>query len=299
MMDVEVAVAGDLELGECPVWDADIQSLWWTDILRGAVLRHDFRDGADEEFLVDSTVGALGLHRTGSLLIATSDGFRLMSTRNGRSTLLAAVEDDLPDNRMNDGKVDPAGRFWAGTMSMSGRARAGTLYRLDPSGRATAVLPALTTSNGLAWSPDGRWMYHIDSPTKAVRRYQFDVGSGELGASSVLIDTSGHAGIPDGMAVDVEGGIWVCFWGGASVRRYDHTGRLLAEIDFPTTNPTSCCFGGSNLTDLFVTTARYGLNPEQIAAEPLSGSVMHLEVDVAGVPSVHCEIAQSNHPGTT
>lgn len=292
MIDVEVAIPGDAELGESPVWDADSQCLWWTDILRGAVLRHDFRDGASEEYLVDSTVGAVALHHPGSLLLATGDGFRLLNTRNGRSTLLAAVEYVKPDNRMNDAKVDPAGRVWAGTTSMSGRQGAGTLYRLDTDGEVSAVVSGLTVPNGMAWSLDHRWFYHIDSPTKTIRRYAFDEETGMLGHhSSVLVDTSAHAGVPDGMAVDSEGGIWVCFWGGSSIRHYDETGHLVTEIDLPVSNPTSCCFGGSSLTDLFLTTARYGLSTEQISAQPLSGSILRLSGGVVGMPSVRCKIA--------
>lgn len=286
-MDVEVAVPGDAELAESPVWDADSQSLWWTDILRGAVLRYDFRDGAMKEYLVDSTVGALVLHRPGSLLLATGDGFRLLNTSNGRSQLIAAVEDDNPDNRMNDAKVDPRGSVWAGTLSFSGIEGAGTLYRLDADGEVAAVVSDLTIPNGMAWSPDRRWFYHIDSPTKTIRRYVFEEKTGRIGAqSSVFIDTSAHPGVPDGMAIDSEGGLWVCFWGGSCIRHYDDAGQLVTEIELPVPNPTSCCFGGSHLTDLFVTTARYGLSPEEISAQPLSGSILRLSTDAVGLPSV-------------
>ena len=141
-------------------------------------------------------------------------------------------------------------------------------------------------------SPGSDFFPDWPSPTKTIRRYAFDEETGKIGRqSSVLVDASAHAGIPDGMTMDSEGGIWVCFWGGSSIRHYDETGHLVAEIDVPVANPTSCCFGGSNLTDLFVTTARYGLSPEQISAQPFSGSILRLSAGVVGMRSVPCEIA--------
>jgi sugar lactone lactonase YvrE len=192
--------------------------------------------------------------------------------------------------RMNDGKTDPAGRFWAGTMRLDGRPGRGALYRLDGRDAATPVIEPVSISNGLGWSRDGERMFYIDSPTRIVRQYAFDAAAGALGESSILVDTSPYPGLPDGLAVDAEDNLWIAFWGGGAVRSFSGAdGTLLEVIHLPVTRPTSCTFGGRDLGRLLITTARAELSEAELAEQPLAGSVLTVEPGVAGMPPTFAE----------
>lgn len=272
------------QLGESPVWDDRSQQLHWVDILAGDV--HTYRPDSAHDRVRSLTqpVGAVALAQPGRLVLAAADGFRILDLATSASNLVAEVEQDRADNRMNDGKVDPAGRFWAGTMSMSGRPAAGSLYRLDEDRRVEQVLTGISVSNGLGWSPDGRQLYYIDSPTRVVQRYRAEA-DGTLTNPTALIDTSPYAGFPDGMTVDAEGCLWICFWQGHTLRRFHPDGHLLNEIPLPVTQPTSCTFGGDHLSELYITTARHGLSRSQLADEPHAGALLVLDTHTHGLPA--------------
>ena len=282
---IECWSRGTSELAESPLWDAANDRLWWVDILRGAILSQAEHEVVPTEILVEGMVGAVALAGDGKLALATSTGFRLLEIESGISTVLAEVESDNPDIRMNDAKVDPFGCFWGGTTSISGKSKAAALYRLNRRGRVTIALTGLSVSNGLGWSPDGSAMYLIDSPTKSIRTFEFPKSGTIHGGGRVLVDTECYAGTPDGMCVDAQGCLWVCFWEGWNVRRFSPLGDLLAEIELPVSMPTSCCFGGRGLDQLFITTARHGLSREQVMAEPLAGSVLRARPGIAGLAS--------------
>ncbi len=280
---VEVALRAGAHLGEGPVWDADRRVLLWVDILAGIVHRFDPASGRDVSIHVGQPVGAAVPRVSGGLALALRDGFALMDV-NGAYDLVANVELDLASNRMNDGKCDAAGRYWAGTMDEAhSRPGAGSLYRLDLDTTVTRVLDGVTISNGLDWSPDGATMYYIDTPTQGIDAYDFDAEIGEIANSRRIIDIDPADGAPDGMTVDAEGYLWVALWGGWGLRRYAPTGALDRFVAMPVSRVTSCAFGGADLGDLYVTSAQRALSKDELAAQPLAGSLFRLRPGVSGL----------------
>ncbi len=225
--------------------------------------------------------------RDGELLLALGAGFARLSLDDGEIVPLAdAPGTDPAVARMNDAAVDPAGRWFAGTKAYDDRPGGGTLYRLDRGGRVTPVLEGVTISNGMAWSADGSTLFYIDTPTRTIARFPFELADGTLGERSVHADTSALTGSPDGMTIDADGNVWVAFWGGWCVRCFSGAdGTLLEEIAMPVAQCTSLAFGGEDLRRLHVTTARAGLSEEQLRDQPDAGRVHVLEPGVAGVPA--------------
>lgn len=294
--DVDVLLPATLELGEGPVWDDRAGALWFVDILDGAVHRFDPGLGTHDAWRCDRLIGALALTdvlagedaAAGRALLATERGFERWRLGEPAPTEICTVDAADPDIRMNDGKVAPDGSFWAGTMSMRGDERRGALHRLDGDGGVERLIDGLTLSNGLGWSPDGAWFYLIDSPCRTVTRYRID-DRGRPIEPTVLVDTSPFDGLPDGLTVDADGCLWVCFWGGGVVRRFDADGAHVADHPVPVANPTSCTFGGAALDRLFVTTARFGLSTDELDDQPLAGSVLELAPGAVGLPATRWE----------
>jgi sugar lactone lactonase YvrE len=278
----EVALQATAALGEGPVWDDERGELVWVDILDGRVHRFDPGSVRDRSVELGRPVGAVALRRDGGYVVAVEDGFALLSERGSNVDLIAPVGADDPRIRFNDGKCDPAGRFWAGTIAYEETPGAAALYRLDPDLQAELVLDGLTVSNGLAWTPDGREMFFIDSPTGGVDAFAFDLESGWIDDRRRVVDVPADRGMPDGMTLDADGGLWVALYGGAAVHRYLPDGTLDTVVELPVTNVTSCTFGGPSLEDLYVTTARQGLGERELAAQPLAGSVFTCRPGVAG-----------------
>jgi sugar lactone lactonase YvrE len=199
--------------------------------------------------------------------------------------LLAAVGADDPGVLMNDGACDPAGRFVAGTMTREAEPGRGALYRFDPPDAAVPVLPGVGVSNGLAWDAAGTTLFHIDTLLRRVDLLAYDVGTGTVRGRRSAFDLSGYPGLPDGMAIDAEGCLWVAFWRGGAVRRFTPGGRLLEEITVPVQRTTSCCLGGPDLRDLYVTTARRSIRGVPAEVEALAGAVFRYRVAVPGLPA--------------
>jgi sugar lactone lactonase YvrE len=283
--DVDLAFDVKAELGEGPVWDSASECLYFVDIERSRVHRFHSTTHASRIYDAGSMVGAVGLTDAGDLVMAVRDGFARIDLDTGRVRLIAAVEADRPDQRMNDGKCDAAGRFWAGTMALDYRRGAGALYRLDPDGRVHTMVRDVTISNGLDWTDDGRRMYYIDTPTRSIDVFDFDPASGAIANRRSLVQVPTGLGSPDGMTLDADGGIWVAFWGGSAVRRYTPDGALDCEIRLPVTQPTSIAFGGRDLRDLYITTAATTLSPEERARQPHAGGVFRCRPGVQGRPA--------------
>lgn len=196
----------------------------------------------------------------------------LFADVSGNVRELAQPEAGRSDVRMNDGACDPQGRFWAGTMAHDESPGAGVLYRLELDGRCTTVRAALTSSNGIGWSPDGTAMYLSDSGTGTIERFDFDGAIGDIVGRRVIVEIAEPGVAPDGLTVDAEGGIWVALWDGGAVRCYTSEGSLVATVPVPVDRPTSCAFGGPDLTTLFITTARHGLGETALARQPMLGA---------------------------
>jgi sugar lactone lactonase YvrE len=260
-------------LGEGPVWDDRKQCLWWVDIMGKSVHRTNPADLHDDVYSAGQFVGSLALREKGGLVLALSEGFATFDPADGRVELIAPVESGDASTRMNDGKVDPAGRFWAGTMGVDHRANAGTLYRLDTDRRVTPVLAPVTISNGLDWSLDGRTMYYIDTRTRRVDEFDFDVSTGEISNRRPFIEIPQSDGSPDGMTIDAEGYLWVALWNGWAVQRYAPDGTPDIRVDVPAAETSSCAFGGPDLDQLFITTAQEGFPAGGKADQPHAGSL--------------------------
>lgn len=271
-------------LGEGPVWDPVRKVLYWVDILAHQIHIYDPADGSDRVLSVDQPVGAVALTASGGLIAALQHGFFHVDLDDASLTHIASIPADH-SIRFNDGKCDAAGRFWAGTMDLAEANPIGSLYRLEAPNHLRAMVPGVTISNGLGWSPDNREMYFIDSPIRQVFRFDFDLAQGTLSNRQVIVELREEEGLPDGMTVDAQGMIWIAHWAGSKVSRWNPaTGERLQEIHLPCSRVTSCTFGGDDLDDLYITTARVGLTEEALIAEPHAGGLFRVKVDVKGMP---------------
>lgn len=281
--DPELALPAKADLGEGPWWDEQNQDLLWVDIFAGEIHRFHPADGSDSSFNVGQPVGMVAGRRSGGLVCAVRDGIGLIEPGEEVITLAAAIEASHRENRMNDGACDSAGRLWAGTMATDLSPGAGALYRIGHDLSVDKVIGDVSISNGLDWSPDGSTFYFIDSPARRIDAYDFDAGSGEISNHRSLAELPHPVATPDGMAVDADGTLWVAMWDGGCIRRYSPAGRLLETIELPVSRVTSLAFGGSNLDQLFITTARHGLSKQRLASEPLAGTIFCLDAGVTGL----------------
>lgn len=286
MREVELVIDAKATLGEGPCWDSNNQLLYWVDILEKKVCIHNPATGDNREILVDQWVGTIVPSENGGFIIAMENGFYSLNIETEETELLYDLESHLPDNRFNDGKCDPYGRFWAGSMSKNGKNEQGALYCLDTNLNVTKKLNKIGISNGLAWSLDNKYMYYIDSDTQKVARYDYDVLTGHIENRIEVIHFEEGEGIPDGMTIDEEGKLWIAHWGGSKISRWDpETGKQLTHISIPALNVTSCTFGGSDLSELYITTARTGMNDKDLLAYPNAGGVFKIKTEVKGTPS--------------
>ena len=285
-MNPKLVLEAKSELGEGPSWDSRKGVLYWVDIFRGLVHVYDPDKSEDRVVQAGHYVSSVVPRKSGGVAITLQHGFYRLNLEEGKPSLLAGVEENLARNRFNDGKCDPAGRFWAGTMDIEEKSPFAALYVLEKRKAVRKVLEGVTVSNGLGWSPDKRTMYYIDTPTRRISAFDYSERTGDIENRRTAIDMSGQPGYPDGMAVDEEGMIWVAHWGGWRVTRFNpQTGKALEHVEMPASQVTSCCFGGEELKQLYLTTARAGISPDALAKEPQAGGLFMLEVDVKGLPT--------------
>jgi sugar lactone lactonase YvrE len=269
-------------IGEGPVWDARIGRVAWVDISKSRLYLSAY-DGETRTIQLPSAVGSIALRASGGWIAALADGFWAVAD-DGAVERLADVQSDRPDLRFNDGKCDPQGRFWAGTMALDHRAGAGALYRLDPDLSVHRMVDDVAISNGLDWSVDGRTMYYIDTPTHRIDRFDFDSASGSISDRRPFATVDSGDGNPDGLTVDAEDGIWVALWDGWTVRRYLPDGSIDREVRLPVSEVSCPVFGGPDLDELYITTAWELLSAEQRAAEPLAGGLFRVRPGIRGRP---------------
>ena len=265
-------------LGEGPVWSVAEQALYWVDIEAPAVHRWSWSTSETQTWTLPALVGALAIREQGGLVLALRTGIHTFDPASGELTFVADPEAELPGTRYNDGTVDPAGRFWIGGMVVTGEPRSAGLYRFAADGTATQMLSGIGCSNGMGFSPDGALMYHTDTETKTIVRYDFDVATGDMDNPTVFaVDDEGN---PDGLTVDAEGFVWGAKWDGSRIVRYGPDGSIDRVVPLPVQRPTSLAFGGPDLRTLFITTATIDLTPEQLETQPLAGRL--LVIDQAG-----------------
>ena len=279
--EAELFVDARARLGEGPVWDARSGRLIWVDI-EGAALHSTHPETGETTTLpMPSPIGIAVPRQSGGFVAALEDGFHAIDT-DGRTGLIVGIDNRARGLRFNDGACDPAGRFLAGTMAYDFRPGAGSLYRLEPDLSVSRLIDSVTISNGLGWSPDGGTMYYVDTPTKRIDAFDYDVASGAISRRRPFVEIEGE-GRGDGLCVDVDGAVWVALWPGWSVRRYLADGTLDAIVPLPVAEVSSCVFGGPSLDELFITTAWSTLSDEQRAAQPLAGSLFRASVGTRGI----------------
>lgn len=280
----EVVVETEDLIGEGPSWDRARASLLWTDIAGQRIHRFDPATGRTWTRPLEQMAGAVLPRADGGLALCLQDGVYLTDSDEGELRALVAVEPDDETTRLNDVKTDRAGRLWGGTMALDARADAGALYRITAAGEVTTVASPTTISNGIEWSPDGSLMYYIDTATRRMDAFDFDPRNGIAVGRRPFIHFDESLGLPDGMTVDAGGGLWVAFYDGWAVRRFWPDGTFDRSIDLPAARTTSCCFGGPSLDQLYVTSARDGLSPSQLAEQPYAGALFVIEAGLSGLP---------------
>lgn len=271
-------------LGEGPCWDAELKRFYWVDIEGHTLWWYDEREDEISSFEVGKQVGFVIPKVTDGVVLGLKDGIYEWDEIN--RDLKKIVELDDPDGqlRFNDGKADPYGRIFAGTLHLEDKENQATLYRVDRDGTTTTLMDELTLSNGLTWSPDHSVFYHIDTPTETIRQYDFDLKAGTLSNGKVVIDFADEDGFPDGMTSDTEGCLWIAHYAGSKVSRWNpSTGEKLLEVHVPAPNVTSCAFIGDGLNRLAITTAREGMDEEALAEYPDAGSVFIIDTEVKGM----------------
>lgn len=285
-VDLQQVVPMRTLVGEGSLWDSEKKVLYWIDILSSEVYIYDPASGKNRVINTCQAVGTVVPRASGGLMVALHNGFAHIDLDTEKLTPIGEdPERGIPANRFNDGKCDPAGRFWAGTMEFSGEKNAGALYCLDIDHTVSKKLEPASISNGIVWTADQKTMYYIDSPLNTVRAYDYDVSSGAIDNERVVCSNEGK-GIFDGMAIDAEGTLWIAVYGGWAVKRYDpRSGELLAEYAMPFANVTSCAFGGENLDELYITSACQQMDEATLAAQPLAGSLVKMDPGVRGVDS--------------
>src|SRR6478752_2839601 len=263
---------------EGPVWSPQWGGLRWVDMLAGDVLHLDESTGRVGRWHIGRVAAALRPRTSGGAIIATERDFVVADIIGGAVRSVSTVI-TAPGVRFNDGACDPAGNFYCGTMAYDETPGAGALFRINAADYGVdKILGHLTISNGLAWTGDGAMVYYVDTPTGRIDVFDYDSTNGLTGRRPfVTIDAA--EGFPDGLTVDVDGGVWVALWNGHAVRHYDSSGTLVEVIEVPPRQITACTFGGSDLTDLFITTSATGAGKDS----PGAGAVFHHKASVPGI----------------
>lgn len=286
-MQAELLYKIPSELGEGPMWHVQRGQLFWVDILSRELHGLDPLSGAHQMWSFRERISAAVPDRSGKLMVALQGYVGRFDPDTGEFEKLLDVPEP-PDNRSNDGKCDPAGRLWLGTMNMKEIAGAGNLYCIEPGGEISLKISGTTISNGLAWTSDRQTMYFIDSPTQRIDQYDYDEHTGNIRFVKTACLIPETLGSPDGMTIDEEDFLWVAHYNGSGVYRWDpRKGTLLEKIEVPAPHVTSCTFGGPSGEDLYITTARDGLSAEEKESFPLSGSIFVARTNTrGGLPDV-------------
>jgi sugar lactone lactonase YvrE len=284
-MDAELVLDAKAMLGEGSIWHPKENKLYWVDIEGKTLHIYDPETKTDKEIPVGSRIGTVVPVQDGGVLVALQNGIQKLDTKTGK---LSFLMDPLKDSalRFNDGKCDPSGRFWVGTMALDRRRRGAVLYRFDEDKSIRVMLDSVSISNGIVWTKDKKTMYYNDTPTGTVQAFDYDDKTGAITNRRIAVQIPRGNGSPDGMTIDSEDNIWVALWGGNCVAKFNpRTGELLQKIKVPAQNVSSCAFGGKNLETLYITTARAWVNPDKLKEFPLSGGLFCVKPGVKGVPA--------------
>ena len=285
-MTPDVLVACENVLGESPLWCARRQRLFWVDIRAPALLSCDADGRNTNVTTMPEAIGSFAFRHDDTMIVASKSGLYDYDPATNRHLPIATPDATLPDHRFNEGKCDPRGRFWAGTMNDVVREPTGSLFRLDRDRHCERVLTGIAVPNSLAWSPDGTVMYFADTETRTIRAYDFDAEAGVPRRPRLFADLRGGDGRPDGSTVDADGCLWNAEVVSGRIVRYAPDGRTLGAWKLPVTRTTSLTFGGSDLRTVYVTTSTYKLTTEQRAQQPLAGALFAMRAPVQGLPAM-------------
>ena len=280
----ELASKLECDVAEGPFWDNSEQQLYFVDIVNKQIKIFSSSSTPVETIQFNQEISAVFLDQKSDLIVAARDGIFAASRDGVLETSLAPIELERTSIRTNDAKCDASGRMWVGTMAFDFTPGVAALFSFD-SKVLKEVVPDLTVSNGIGWSLDKKTMYFIDSPTKRVDSFDFDIESGELRNRRPFVLLSDLDAFPDGLTTDEDGGVWVALFGGGEVRRFDSQGTLTHIVEIPVKQVTSCCFGGADMSELYITTAQNGMDSDSLVREPLAGSLFRAKTVFKGSKS--------------
>ena len=275
------------KLGEGAIWNYKTQELYWVDIVGEKLHIYHPESNTNKTISMPCRIGTVvPTQEINKAVVALEDGIYKVDISKEILSLLSAVEATNFKNRFNDGKCDPNGNLWVGSMHLEKTKPLASLYKVNGKGRATKMLSNITISNGIVWSKRGETMYYIDTPTKKIRAFDFDMASSTISNERTVVEVNEKDGYPDGMTIDENGMLWVGMWNGNAVAQYNpNTGALIRKIAVPAHNVTSCAFGGNNLDELFITTASVDMTEEEKKKYPLAGAIFKVKPGVKGVKS--------------
>lgn len=281
---VELAVDCRNILGESVAWDHDAKRVYWLDIESRELWTLDPASGRTSTHKAAERIACFALRQRGGLLAGFASGFAFYDPDSGQRQDIVKFEPDTANTRLNDGKTDRQGRFIAGGFDEVEGKSISSVVRIDPDGRMTTLFDSVACANGTCFSPDGKTMYFADTPSATMWSFEYDIARGTVGERRVVASFKSQPGTPDGACVDAEGFIWNAQWNGRRVVRFAPDGRVDRVVEMPVLNPTCVAFGGAELDTLYITTARYQMTPEQLAADPQSGALFALRPGVKGLP---------------
>jgi sugar lactone lactonase YvrE len=293
---LDLVLDAKAQIAEGPFWDQNEQLLYWVDIQGKTINLYDPAAAENRIIQLDKMIGALiPTTEEGKLLAALEDGLYLIDAATGEHKFLVNPESNTEETRFNDGKCDRHGRFWVGTMDLEEDRPVGNLFCLDQELNLNEKLSELKISNGLAWSLDNKTMYYIDSPTRKVFAFDYDLEAAQISNRREIIRFAAGEGVPDGMTIDAQGKLWIAHFGGAQVSRWDpETGEKIDRVDLPVSNVTSCAFGGKNLKELYITTASVGLSEEAKEEQPQAGGIFRYQAGVRALAAQKFKISSKS-----
>ena len=281
-MTIESVFDISIDHGEGPLWDVQTNSLYWVDLFAGEFYKGDPATGEFIKKSIGQPLGVMALREAGGMVLAAHDGFGFTDMEPKSPVILFNnPQPDFPETRFNDGKVDPLGNFVAGTMTFTGEQPIGHLYRLQPDKTVDCLESKLMLSNGIDWSPDSNTCYLVDTNRHVVYAYDYNLRNVAISNRRNFIDFSKDE-FPDGLCIDTAGNCWIAMWGSSQLIQFDATGKKSKVIELPVTHPTSCCFGGPQLSTLFITTSKHVLTADEIRQQPLAGKILKIETAFQG-----------------
>ena len=285
-LKAELAFKTDALLGEGAIWNHKENTLYWVDIEGKKLHIYDPNKQSDRFLATESSPGTVVPYTEKEAVIALVDGIYYIDLQTGTTRILSDVESNRPENRFNDGKCDPNGNLWVGSMHYDQSKAIASVYRVKRTGETTTLIENVTISNGIVWSKDKKTMYYIDTPTAVIKAFDFNPDTSEISNERIVVEVSPEDGFPDGMAIDENDHLWVGMWNGDAVAQYDPVcGELIRKVIVPAHNVTACAFGGDNLDTLYITTSSLDMTEEEQQKYPDAGSIFKVVPGVSGVKS--------------